>query len=137
MTDKAVLAYSGGLDTSVTIRWLAERGYEVHAVVVDVGQREDFDAIARARSRRGRRDVRVVDAVERFAADFLTQAIVANGLYEGTYPMVSALARPCIAEEIVARRARGGRRHARARVHRQGQRPGAVRGVVLRARART
>ena len=101
MTDKAVLAYSGGLDTSVTIRWLAERGYEVHAVVVDVGQREDFDAIAERGRDAGAADVRVVDAVERFAADFLTPAIVANGLYEGAYPMVSALARPCIAEEIV------------------------------------
>ena len=44
-TGKAVLAYSGGLDTSVTIRWLCEQGYEVHAVAVDVGQREDFDAV--------------------------------------------------------------------------------------------
>jgi len=101
MSGRAVLAYSGGLDTSVTIRWLSEQGYDVHAIVVDVGQREDFAAIAERGRRAGAAEVRVVDAVDRFASDFLTRAIAANGLYEGTYPMVSALARPCIAEEIV------------------------------------
>ena len=98
---KAVLAYSGGLDTSVTIRWLGEQGYEVHAVAVDVGQREDFDEIVERGRAAGAASVRVVDAVDRFAAEFLTLAIKANGLYEGTYPMVSGLARPCIAEEVV------------------------------------
>ncbi|HVF08407.1 MAG TPA: argininosuccinate synthase, partial [Actinomycetota bacterium] len=98
---KAVLAYSGGLDTSVTIRWLGEQGYEVHAIAVDVGQREDFDEIVERGRAAGAATVRVVDAVDRFAADFLTLAIKANGLYEGTYPMVSGLARPCIAQEVV------------------------------------
>ncbi len=97
----AVLAYSGGLDTSVTIRWLGEQGYEVHAIAVDVGQREDFDEIVERGRTAGAATVRVVDAVDRFAADFLTLAIKANGLYEGTYPMVSGLARPCIAQEVV------------------------------------
>jgi argininosuccinate synthase len=100
--EKAVLAYSGGLDTSVTIRWLTEQGYEVHAVVVDVGQREDFDEIVDRGVRAGAEAVRVVDAVDRYAAEFLVPAIKANGLYEGKYPMVSGLARPCIAEEVVA-----------------------------------
>ena len=86
---RAVLAYSGGLDTSVTIRWLAEQGYEVHAVAVDVGQQEDFDAVVERGRRAGAADVRVVDAVDRFAAEYLTHAIKANGLYEGKYPMVS------------------------------------------------
>ncbi len=102
MVEKAVLAYSGGLDTSVTIRWLAERGYEVHAVAVDVGQREDFAQIVQRGEQAGAASVRVVDAVDRYAATFLTKAIKANGLYEGTYPMVSGLARPCIAEEVIA-----------------------------------
>jgi argininosuccinate synthase len=101
MVEKAVLAYSGGLDTSVTIRWLTERGYEVHAVAVDVGQREDFAQIVGRGERAGAASVRVVDAVDRYAATYLTKAIKANGLYEGTYPMVSGLARPCIAEEVV------------------------------------
>jgi argininosuccinate synthase len=100
-TRHAVLAYSGGLDTSVTIRWLAEQGYEVHAVAVDVGQQEDFDAV-RARGRAaGAASVRVVDAVGRFAEEFLARAIAANGLYEGKYPMVSGLARPLIVDEVV------------------------------------
>ncbi len=102
MVEKAVLAYSGGLDTSVTIRWLAERGYEVHAVAVDVGQREDFAQIVQRGEQAGAKSVRVIDAVDRYAATFLTKAIKANGLYEGTYPMVSGLARPCIAEEVIA-----------------------------------
>jgi argininosuccinate synthase len=99
---KAVLAYSGGLDTSVTIRWLTEQGYEVHAVAVDVGQREDFDEIVERGRLAGAASVRVADAVDRYAAEFLTPAIKANGLYEGKYPMVSGLARPCIVEEVVA-----------------------------------
>jgi argininosuccinate synthase len=98
---KAVLAYSGGLDTSVTIRWLTEQGYEVHAVAVDVGQREDFDEIVERGRLAGAASVRVADAVDRYAAEFLTPAIKANGLYEGKYPMVSGLARPCIVEEVV------------------------------------
>ena len=94
MGDKAVLAYSGGLDTSVTIRWLAERGYEVHAVAVDVGQQEDFEGVIERGRRAGAASVRVIDAVERYAADYLTKAIKANAMYEGKYPMVSGLARP-------------------------------------------
>ena len=68
---RAVLAYSGGLDTSVTIRWLVEQGYEVHAVAVDVGQQEDFDGVVERGRLAGAADVRVVDAVDRFAADYL------------------------------------------------------------------
>ena len=102
MGDKAVLAYSGGLDTSVTVRWLAERGYEVHAVAVDVGQQEDFTAVIERGERAGAASVRVIDAVDRYAADYLTRAIKANAMYEGKYPMVSGLARPAIAEEVIA-----------------------------------
>jgi argininosuccinate synthase len=98
---KAVLAYSGGLDTSVTIRWLIEEGYEVHAVAVDVGQQEDFAQIVARGEVAGATSVRVVDAVDRYASAFLTHAIKANALYEGKYPMVSGLARPCIVEEVV------------------------------------
>jgi argininosuccinate synthase len=101
MTERAVLAYSGGLDTSVTIRWLVDQGFEVHAVVVDVGQQDDLVQVMERGRRAGAADVRVVDSVDRFAAEFLTRAIAANALYEGTYPMVSGLARPCIAEEVV------------------------------------
>ena len=99
--ERAVLAYSGGLDTSVTIRWLAEQGFEVHAVAVDVGQQEDFGLIRRRGELAGAASVRVIDAVDRFAAEFLTPAIKANGLYEGKYPMVSGIARPLIADEVI------------------------------------
>src|SRR2546428_12060606 len=98
---RAVLAYSGGLDTSVAIHWLGDAGYEVVAVAVDVGQKENFDLIVERGHRAGAAEVRVLDSVDRFAGDYLTRAIKANGLYEGKYPMVSGLARPCIAEEIV------------------------------------
>src|SRR4029078_9408443 len=101
MFEKAALAYSGGLDTSVTIRWLAERGYEVHAVAVDVGQEGASEAIGRRGELAGATSVRVVDAIGRFAEEFLTPAIAANGLYEGKYPMVSGLARPPLGEEGV------------------------------------
>jgi argininosuccinate synthase len=99
--NRVVLAYSGGLDTSVAIHWLADQGFEVHAVAVDVGQQEDFDQVRERGERAGAAGVRVIDAVGRFAAEFLTKAIRTNGLYEGKYPMVSGLARGCIAEEIV------------------------------------
>ena len=130
MGDKAVLAYSGGLDTSVTIRWLAERGYEVHAVAVDVGQQEDFEGVIERGRRAGAASVRVIDAVERYAAEYLTKAIKANAMYEGKYPMVSGLARP--ADRAGGHRGgpRGRRRGGRPRLHRQGQRPGPLRGVV-------
>ncbi len=98
---RAVLSYSGGLDTSVTVRWLAEQGHEVHAVAVDVGQQEDFAAIVRRGELAGAASVRVVDAVDRFASEFLSPAIRANGLYERRYPMVSGLARPLIVDEVV------------------------------------
>jgi argininosuccinate synthase len=98
---RAVLAYSGGLDTSVAIRWLTEQGYAVHAVAVNVGQQEEFDTIVSRGQTAGAAEVRVVDAVDRYAAEYLTHAIKANGLYEGKYPMVSGLARPCIVEEVV------------------------------------
>ena len=65
MTNKAVLAYSGGLDTSVAIRWLVEQGYEVTAVAVDVGQQEDFWEIVGRGRKAGATEVRVVDAVAR------------------------------------------------------------------------
>ena len=71
----AVLAYSGGLDTSVTIRWLGEQGYDVHAVAVDVGQREDFAQVIARGDQAGAASVRVVDAVDRFAGEVLTRAI--------------------------------------------------------------
>jgi argininosuccinate synthase len=98
---RVVLAYSGGLDTSVAIRWMGEQGYEVFAVAVDVGQQEDFDRIVERGRSAGAAEVRVVRAIDRFAVEFLARAVKANGLYEGKYPMVSSLARPLIANEVI------------------------------------
>ncbi|HEX2049045.1 MAG TPA: argininosuccinate synthase [Actinomycetota bacterium] len=98
---KVVLAYSGGLDTSVAVRWLAERGWDVVAVAVDVGQPGDLsEAVARAR-RIGASDARVVDARARFVNDYVLRALAMNALYQGRYPLVSALSRPLIAEVLV------------------------------------
>lgn len=102
MRGKVVLAYSGGLDTSVAIPWLSERGYDVVAVAVDVGQPGDLTgAVGRAR-RLGAVEARLVDAKDRFVAGYLLPALRMNALYQHRYPLVSALSRPLIAEVLVS-----------------------------------
>ncbi|MDT4986263.1 MAG: argininosuccinate synthase [Micromonosporaceae bacterium] len=104
MTDRVVLAYSGGLDTSVAIPYLAEKtGAEVIAVAVDVGQGgEDMDVIRRRALACGAIESEVVDARHEFAADFCLPALRANALYMDRYPLVSALSRPLIVRHLVA-----------------------------------
>ncbi len=103
MTERVVLAYSGGLDTSVAIRWLEEnKGYEVIACAIDVGQGvDDLDEIRQRALDCGAVESVVVDAREEFAEDFLFPALRANALYMGKYPLVSALSRPLIAKHLV------------------------------------
>ena len=104
-----VLAYSGGLDTSVAIRWLAEeRGYDVVACAVDVGQlgehgdaAGELEAIRQRALACGAVDAEVVDAREEMAEDFVAPAIQANAAYMGKYPLVSALSRPLITRHLV------------------------------------
>jgi argininosuccinate synthase len=93
-----VLAYSGGLDTSVAISWIKERYHaEVTALSVNVGQEGELQgALARARTN-GAKDARLVDARETFVTEFLWPAVAANALYQGVYPLSTALARPLIA----------------------------------------
>ena len=101
MTKKVVLAYSGGLDTSVAIPWLQEQGWDVVAVAVDVGQPGDLNgAVARA-EKLGAIEARVVDAREEFVADYVVPALKMNALYQGRYPLVSALSRPLISKILV------------------------------------
>src|SRR5215467_11198663 len=102
MTKRVVLAYSGGLDTSVAIGWIAERtGAEVIAVAVDVGQGgEDLTTIAKRAMACGAADAEVVDAREEFAASYCLPALKANALYMDRYPLVSALSRPLIVEHL-------------------------------------
>jgi argininosuccinate synthase len=104
VTERVVLAYSGGLDTSVAIPYLAEQtGGEVIAVALDVGQGgEDLDAIRRRALDCGAAESVVVDAREEFAADFCLPALRANALYMDRYPLVSALSRPLIVRHLVA-----------------------------------
>jgi argininosuccinate synthase len=104
MTERVVLAYSGGLDTSVAIPYLAERAEaEVIAVALDVGQGgEDLEAIRQRALACGAVEAVVVDARDEFAADFCMPALRANALYMDRYPLVSALSRPLIVKHLVA-----------------------------------
>jgi argininosuccinate synthase len=100
----AVLAFSGGLDTSCAIAWLREDyGFDdVVAVLVDVGQEFDVEeSLARGRAA-GATDVLLLDRVTAFAEEQVAQALKTNALYEGRYPLVSALSRPVIAEAVAA-----------------------------------
>ena len=102
MAERVVLAYSGGLDTSVGIGWLKDAtGKEVVALAVDVGQGgEDMDDIRQRALDCGAVESIVVDAKDEFAADFLMPALKANAMYQKTYPLVSALSRPVIAKHL-------------------------------------
>jgi len=104
VTDRVVLAYSGGLDTSVAIRWIAEEtGMEVIAVAADVGQGgEDLDVIRKRALACGAVEAEVADAREEFADDYCLPALQANALYMDRYPLVSALSRPVIVRHLVA-----------------------------------
>ena len=103
MAKRVVLAYSGGLDTSVAVRWLAEeRGMDVIALAADVGQGGDFEEVRQRAMAAGAVEAIVVDCRREFAEDFVAPAIRANALYEGKYPLVSSLSRPIIARHLVA-----------------------------------
>ncbi|KOT50641.1 argininosuccinate synthase [Streptomyces rimosus subsp. rimosus] len=104
VTERVVLAYSGGLDTSVAIGWIAEEtGAEVIAVAVDVGQGgEDLDVIRKRALACGAVEAEVADAKDEFADEYCLPAIKANALYMDRYPLVSALSRPTIVKHLVA-----------------------------------
>jgi len=99
----AVVAYSGGLDTSCIVAWLQEEPYgfdEVVAVLVDVGQEFDLDESITRANAAGASEVLLVDRTHEFAEEQCARAIVTNALYEGKYPLVSALSRPVIAQAV-------------------------------------
>lgn len=98
---KIVLAYSGGLDTSVAIRWLADQGYDVVAVGLDVGEGKDLEFVKDKALQVGAVQSYTVDAKKEFAEEFVLPAMQAHTLYEQKYPLVSALSRPLISKKLV------------------------------------
>jgi len=101
MSKKVVLAYSGGLDTSVILKWLVLQGYEVIAYVADVGQSDDLEMARKKALDTGASKVYVEDLKEEFVTDFIFPAFKANALYEGRYLLGTALARPLIARRQI------------------------------------
>ncbi|RMF55409.1 argininosuccinate synthase [Candidatus Woesearchaeota archaeon] len=98
---KVVLAYSGGLDTSVILKWLVEKGYEVIAYVADVGQPDDFEAIKKKAIKTGAAKVYVEDLKRELVTDYVFPAIKANAVYEGRYMLGTSIARPLIAKKQI------------------------------------
>ena len=104
MAKRVVLAYSGGLDTSVAVKWMIEnQGVEVIALAVDVGQSsDDWDVVRDRALAAGAVEATVVDARDEFAREYCVPALRAHALYEDRYPLVSALSRPLIVKHLVA-----------------------------------
>lgn len=99
--EKVVLAYSGGLDTSVILKWLSNKGFEVVAYVANVGQNEDFKAIEEKAYLTGASKVYIEDLREELVKDYVFPALKANTIYEGTYMLGTSLARPIIAKRHI------------------------------------
>jgi argininosuccinate synthase len=98
---KVVLAYSGGLDTSCTVRWLKEQGFQVVCFIADLGQGEDFQAIEARGLAAGASKVYIKDLQDEFIEDFIVPALKADAIYEGKYLLSTALGRPLIAKYLV------------------------------------
>lgn len=101
MKEKVILAYSGGLDTSVSIKWLTDQGYDVVACCLDIGEGRDTQSIKDKALAVGAIKSYAIDAREEFAQDFALIALQGNTFYENSYPLVSALSRPLIAKKLV------------------------------------
>ncbi|WP_368986371.1 argininosuccinate synthase [Caldifermentibacillus hisashii] len=100
--EKIVLAYSGGLDTSVSIKWLQEKyGYDVIALAIDVGEGKDLDFIKEKALKVGAIKAITIDAKDLLANEYILPSLKANALYEGKYPLSSALSRPLISKLLV------------------------------------
>ena len=136
MREKVVLAYSGGLDTSIIIPWLKENyDYDVIAYVADVGQGDDIDAVVEKAYATGASKVIVEDLRQEFLTDYVFPAIQAGAVYEHKYLLGTSLARPIIAKYQVEAALTRRRDRRRSRLHRQGQRSGALRACLSGAGA--
>ncbi len=101
MKEKVILAYSGGLDTSVILKWLIEKDYDVVAFVADVGQAENFDECKKKALLLGASKVIISDLKKEFVENYVFKAIMANAIYEDRYLLGTALARPLIAKKQI------------------------------------
>ncbi|XP_023292286.2 argininosuccinate synthase [Lucilia cuprina] len=101
MSEKVILAYSGGLDTSCILKWLLEKGYEVICLMADVGQEEDFEAAKQKALKIGATDVIVKDVKEDFAKNYVWPAVQMGLIYEERYLLGTSLARPCITVALI------------------------------------
>ena len=99
--EKIVLAYSGGLDTSIILKWLVEKGYDVIAYLADVGQDDDMEAAREKALKTGASKVYIEDLKRELVTDYIFPAIKANAIYEGRYLLGTALARPIIAKKQI------------------------------------
>lgn len=99
--EKIILAYSGGLDTSVILKWLVSKGYEVIAYIADVGQPDDFNVIKEKALKTGAKKVYVMDLKKEFVEEYIFPSIKANAIYEGRYLLGTCLARPLIAKKQI------------------------------------
>ena len=102
MSEKIILAYSGGLDTSVAIKWIQEKyGYEVVTLTADLGNVSDLPGIKQRALDVGAISARIEDVRSEFVRDFVFPALRANAMYQGVYPLATALGRPLIARLMV------------------------------------
>ncbi|WP_444939755.1 argininosuccinate synthase [Nicoliella lavandulae] len=101
MNQKVVLAYSGGLDTSVAVAWLINKGYDVIACCINVGEGKDLHKVKDKALKVGAKNVYVIDGLDEFADEYLSYALKGNLMYENAYPCVSALSRPLISKKLV------------------------------------
>ncbi|KAF1301559.1 argininosuccinate synthase [Enterococcus sp. JM9B] len=101
MKEKVILAYSGGLDTSVSIKWLTDEGYDVVACCLDIGEGKDTEFIKEKALQVGAVASYAIDAKEKFAQEYALIALQGHTFYEQSYPLVSALSRPLIAKKLV------------------------------------
>ena len=102
MAEKVVLAYSGGLDTTVITHWLVKEGFDVYCVFIDLGQKtEAFDVIKQKAEDAGAKEVRFIDAKAEFVQDYVVPCVMMNAIYEGTYLLGTSMARPIIAKKQI------------------------------------